>query len=171
MRPIGRSPAAGAAAGPIAGFGVLHEVGRIVQREDEPESVLHAVLHLLLDAMHADRGVFALLDAEGRLSPRAVVDRDGLADLLVGAPLNDNAGSSTGSGYLLLSGTLGRGPGIDLGTADVIFTGVSLNDQAAASLDGGGDLDGNGLADLLFGAPLGDAGGTDAGAVYVLLTP
>ena len=99
------------------------------------------------------------------------VDRDGLADLLVGAPLNDNAGSSTGSGYLLLSGTLGRGPGIDLGTADVIFTGVSLNDQAAASLDGGGDLDGNGLADLLFGAPLGDAGGTDAGAVYVLLTP
>lgn len=78
VRPIGRSPAAG----PIAGFGVLHEVGRIVQREDEPESVLHAVLHLLLDAMHADRGVFALLDAEGRLSPRAVVDRDGLAEPL-----------------------------------------------------------------------------------------
>jgi signal transduction histidine kinase len=32
--------------------------------------------------MHADRGVFALLDAEGRLSPRAVVDRDGLAEPL-----------------------------------------------------------------------------------------
>lgn len=99
------------------------------------------------------------------------VDRDGLADLLIGAPLNDNAGSASGAGYLLLSGSLARGPGIDLGTADVIFTGVSLNDQAASSVDGAGDLDGNGLSDLLFGAPLGDAGGTDAGAVYVLLAP
>ena len=53
-------------------------------------------------------------------------------------------------------------------TASATFTGEALYDSAGYDLDGGGDIDGDGLDDLLIGAPENSAGGASAGAAYVV---
>jgi hypothetical protein len=88
------------------------------------------------------------------------VDGDGYADLLVGAPHRDTA---TGSAYLML------GPfesAISLSAADAELVGEAADDAAGAAL-AGGDLDGDGIGDLVIGAYGNDAGGARSGAVYV----
>ncbi len=96
------------------------------------------------------------------------VDGDGLDDLLVGAGGNDVGGSDAGAAYLL-SGTV-RGL-VSLADAQARLTGEALFDRAGAAVAGAGDADGDGLDDLLVGAPSHTAGGTDAGAAYLVLGP
>jgi hypothetical protein len=96
------------------------------------------------------------------------VDGDGYADLLIGASGNDGGGSDAGAAYLLPGTTRGYSA---LSAAPARLTGAAAFDQAGAALAGAGDVDGDGLGDLLVGAPGHDAGGTDAGAAYLLLGP
>ena len=96
------------------------------------------------------------------------VDGDGISDLLVGEPYRDVSGSDDGAAYLLLGPITGS---ISGASADLIMLGAASGDQAALAVAGGGDLDGDGLDDLLVGAGREDSGGTDAGAVYVILSP
>jgi len=90
-------------------------------------------------------------------------DGDGIAELLVGSIFDDGGGNRAGAATLWfgpLTGTRsladawrtvqGEAPDDALGTAVTI-----------------GDLDGDGLGDLLLGAPQQDAGPTDAGATYL----
>lgn len=56
-----------------------------------------------------------------------------------------------------------------LSTADAAWAGEEASNYAGWALDGAGDLDADGYADLAVGAYLNDAGGTDAGGVYVIL--
>lgn len=90
------------------------------------------------------------------------VNGDGLADILIGA---HNSGA--GKAYLIygsasLSSTFG------LGLADVKFTGESGDDKAGQVVAGAGDVNADGYADILIGAPYDDTGATDAGAVYLI---
>ena len=59
---------------------------------------------------------------------------------------------------------------IDLG-ASPSWVGETLGDQLGAGLAGGGDLDGDGAADLALGNPGEDSAGARAGAVWVLRGP
>jgi len=96
------------------------------------------------------------------------VNGDGLADLLIGAPGWDAAGVDAGAAFLVL----GPGDGVgDLGDADQVFVGEAADDAAGTSVAGGGDLDGDGLHDLLISAPQNDGGGGSAGKAYVLVSP
>jgi hypothetical protein len=94
------------------------------------------------------------------------VDGDGLADLLVGAPGNDDAGSDSGATYVVLGEAAGT---LDLSAADAKLVGEDAGDWAGSAVAGAGDVDGDGRADLLIGALYDDDGGTDAGAAYVVL--
>ncbi len=96
------------------------------------------------------------------------VDGDGQADLLVGANGQDSGGSSSGSAYLLLGPVTADLP---LAEADAKRWGESANDMASYGLAGAGDVNADGYADLLVGAPYDDSGGNDAGAAYLLLGP
>lgn len=99
------------------------------------------------------------------------VDADGLTDVLLGSIFRDDGGEDAGAAYLVLAGTLDGAGVFDLGLADHVFTGEAAGDHAGLGGAGPGDLDNDGFDDLLVTAPLQDGAGSDAGAVYVLLTP
>ncbi|MHC4513958.1 MAG: hypothetical protein ACYS5W_09690, partial [Planctomycetota bacterium] len=86
------------------------------------------------------------------------VNGDGFADLVVGARGDDNSGSNSGSARVL-SGK----DGTILRTLD----GDSAEDQLGDSVSGAGDVNGDGFADLIVGAPLDDNNGLDSGSARV----
>jgi hypothetical protein len=90
------------------------------------------------------------------------VDDDGYDDLLVGA-----GGYRSAGGVFLV-----RGPGaatVDvIRSADAIFSGVA-GDTLGAAIALPGDIDGDGLGDIVLGSETGRSGGTAYGAAYVFL--
>jgi hypothetical protein len=46
-----------------------------------------------------------------------------------------------------------------------------VSDSSGYGVGGGGDVDNDGLDDLLVGAALNDAGGDEAGRVYLFIAP
>ena len=106
------------------------------------------------------------------VAPAGDVNGDGIDDLVVGAPRYD-AGRQTNTGAAwVVFGTGKR----DLGAGSIVaaqgfrIDGAAPFDTAGAAVAGIGDVNGDGLDDVLVGAPLADAGGRkDAGAAYVVL--
>ncbi|MDG1480782.1 MAG: MopE-related protein [Myxococcota bacterium] len=94
------------------------------------------------------------------------VDGDGLDDLLIGAYGDDDNGSNAGAAYLILGGLSGY---LDLSIADAKLRGEGSGDYAGRSVSGGGDIDGDGLSDLIVGAYGEDTGGSAAGSAYMVL--
>jgi hypothetical protein len=91
------------------------------------------------------------------------VDGDGLDDLLVGAP--SYANTEHGRAYLVLAAGLPASGAVDLATADVTITGLAAGDRTGEVVASAGDVDGDGLGDLLVTAPGHDGAATDAGVV------
>ena len=87
------------------------------------------------------------------------VDGDGFADLIVGAILDDNNGTRSGSARVF-SGLVGS----------VLYTidGDSVNDEFGFSVSGAGDVNGDGFADLIVGAHLDDNNGFHSGSARVI---
>ena len=112
-------------------------------------------------------------EAEGDQSGQAVAgagdfNGDGLGDLLVGAPLNAEAGHEAGQAYLVLGRDTGWALDTSLAGADASFLGEEVSAWAGSSVAGVGDVDGDGFDDILFGAPRANDGGTQAGKVYLV---
>lgn len=94
------------------------------------------------------------------------MDGDGTPDIAVSAYSEASGGVGAGAAYLFygpVSGTL------SVVAADASFLGEGTADRAGTSLSMHGDMDGDGFSDLAIGAPAEDAGGSAAGAVYVIL--
>lgn len=98
------------------------------------------------------------------------VDGDGVADLLIGAPVYDVTGESgalTDAGRaLLVSGALlsvGGDPAVSQ------LDGVAYAENNATGVALVGDVNGDGLADALIGAHGNDVAGENAGAAYLVL--
>jgi len=103
------------------------------------------------------------------LSAAGDVDGDGLGDLLLGAPGNtDGGGDRSGKTYLFF-GRLGPWPA-DLSSYDGAFVGEGGDQRSGFSIDSG-DVNGDGLDDLVVGAYYNSDGGCNAGKVYVLFSP
>ncbi|WP_199221240.1 S-layer family protein, partial [Limnohabitans sp. JirII-29] len=97
------------------------------------------------------------------------VNGDGLADLLVSAPYSGNRAGQT---YLVL-GTTSTSTielsNIAAGTGGFVINGACASDQSGFSVSGAGDVNGDGLADLLVGAPYSStSAGSTAGRSYVI---
>ena len=97
------------------------------------------------------------------------VDGDGLDDLLIGAGYADNDGLYyVGRSYLVLGSSLAGTTTIELASADYIFVGEGASANAGLSLQSAGDVDGDGLADILI-APRVPANDSEAGKAYLIL--
>ena len=92
---------------------------------------------------------------------------DGRSDLLVGQ--NDYASSHEieGTTWLVLGPVTGTHALDDI--AATRFTGTNPGDQAGVAVSFAGDLDADGLSDILIGAPGDDTYGDNAGAAYLIL--
>jgi hypothetical protein len=106
------------------------------------------------------------------VSARHDLDQDGYDDLFIGA----TGENSTGAAHVFL----GRSdadlshldPVLDSSAMDVSLAGDAAGDRFGASLDARSDINGDGFAELLVGAPLADPDGVaDAGQVRVFLGP
>jgi hypothetical protein len=121
---------------------------------------------LLADA-HAKLVGEATLDYAGvSVKDAGDVDDDGLADFLVGADCNDTNGSNSGASYLQLGPVTGT---VDLSTASVRFYGEAADDRSGHDVAAAGDVDADGYDDIVIGAYGDDLGGSEAGAMYLLL--
>lgn len=101
----------------------------------------------------------------GKLAAAGDVDGDGFDDLLLGSSANSEVGR-LGAAYLVLGGqSLASG---SLAHADVRFSGEAGGDFAER-VAGAGDIDDDGYADLLVGAPQYVQSEPSAGMVYLVL--
>ncbi|MGH7321650.1 MAG: FG-GAP-like repeat-containing protein [Candidatus Rokuibacteriota bacterium] len=97
------------------------------------------------------------------------VNGDGVGDVIVGAPLNDGGAKDAGAVYVFHGGD--KGPSA---TPNQIIRGIAEGDQFGYVVRCAGDLNGDGVHDVVVGTPLedlnipGDLSGPDTGAVYVL---
>jgi hypothetical protein len=107
-------------------------------------------------------------DGAGMAIAAADLDGDGLGDFVIGAASGDAGGSGAGTVYFV-SGPLTAN--LDLSRADALLTGESASDVAGSDVDASGDVDGDGIRDLLIAAPGDHGGGYGAGAVYLVLGP
>jgi hypothetical protein len=124
------------------------------------------------DAIYQYYGEASLDYAGFSVAGAGDVNGDGLADFLVGADYNDAGGPEAGAAYLILgrdtpSGGYLSGTG---GNTIYRFAGEAGGDHAGSGVDGAGDVNGDGYADLLIGSDFNDDGGPDAGAAYLLFS-
>jgi hypothetical protein len=102
------------------------------------------------------------------------VNGDGIADVIVGAPFADPSGRyAAGSSYVVFVKTTGFAASLDLATltgADGFrLDGAAAYDQSARAVSAAGDVNGDGIGDLIVGAPYADPSGRNyAGSSYVV---
>jgi len=92
------------------------------------------------------------------------VDGDGYDDVVIGAYLDDELGSASGSVFLFLGGPQGVDP---TGATMLNASDGEAEDYFGLSVAAAGDVDGDGYADLIVAADGDDDVATNAGAAYV----
>lgn len=118
-------------------------------------------------------------EADGDLSGTSTaalgdVDGDGLPDAAIGAPRSDATAEDSGSIYVVLGSTAAIATAFPLGSADALIRGPDAGARFGQEVVPAGDIDGDGRADILAGAPRWGAtgpGGPGPGKAYLLLSP
>ncbi len=102
--------------------------------------------------VHADAG------CGGAVAGAGDVNADGFADVLVGASRDSATGTGEGAAYIFLGGPDGLAA-----TPDWSATGAAGGAAFGSTVAGAGDVNGDGMDDLLVGAP----GAADGGRAYL----
>ncbi len=114
----------------------------------------------------------ALDDAFGQIVGGAGdLNGDGFDDLVVGTPQNDDGASQNAGAAYLLYGAASLSATYQMNGAGVNVTiiGKGANDYLGLNVIGTGDVNEDGIDDLLIGADQNDDGAANGGAAYILL--
>ena len=97
-------------------------------------------------------------------------NNDGLADIIVSAPKAANGSASVAGAVYVVLGQANRSSDVDLGSLNGSNGGFRLGGQVGDNLGsavaGAGDMNGDGLADVVFGAPTKTLGQGEAYALF-----
>lgn len=100
------------------------------------------------------------------------INGDDTDDLVIGAVLAGSPGAYNGASYVVFGSDEVWPASINLSTLDgsngVVINGVNPGDEAGASVSAAGDINGDGIDDLVIGAPEADPNGDDSGSSYVV---
>jgi len=100
------------------------------------------------------------------------INGDGLGDLIIGAIGADPNGSSSGSSYVVFGKTTGFAGTQALSSLNGIngfrLDGASGGDYSGRSVSAAGDINGDGVDDLIIGAWRADPNGEESGSSYVV---
>jgi hypothetical protein len=100
------------------------------------------------------------------------VNGDGLADVIVGTPSTYYGSQTAGESYVVFGkadGTAVDLADVEAGSGGFVIKGIDPYDYAGRTVSGAGDVNGDGLADVIVGAYGGDPGGNSyAGESYVV---
>jgi len=117
----------------------------------------------------------AAFDQSGRsVSAAGDVNGDGIDDLIIGADGADpNGNSAAGKSYVVFGADTGLPNPIDLSTLNglngFVLNGEAAFDQSGRSVSAAGDVNGDGIDDLIIGADEADPNGnSNAGKSYVV---
>lgn len=97
------------------------------------------------------------------------INGDGKSDILIGAP-SDKDGSVIGKVYLFFSNSMAlklNGSDILTTSADLTFSEASAGEQFGFSTAIAGDINGDGYADIITGAPYTNDNADNSGTVYI----
>jgi hypothetical protein len=130
--------------------------------------------NLKLSALDGTNGFVAAGDSSGSaVSTAGDVNGDGVDDLLIGASDASPNADRSGASYVVFGGAaVGSVGNLELsaldGTNGFRLSGVAERDYSGYAVSTAGDVNGDGVEDLLIGAPFADPNGFDSGASYVV---
>ncbi|WP_229452772.1 integrin alpha [Nostoc sp. CHAB 5715] len=108
------------------------------------------------------------------LSNAGDINNDGIDDLIIGVPTASPKGNGAGQSYVVFGGTnLGSGGTLNLsdlnGTNGFFINGIAANDYSGSSVSNAGDINNDGIDDLIIGTPVASPNGiSNAGQSYVV---
>ena len=97
------------------------------------------------------------------------VNGDGLDDLIIGASHDDTNGSNTGASFVVFGKAGSEVVELStIGTGGFAINGISAGEATGSSVSGAGDVNGDGLDDVIVGAPFSGSDGVLSGAGFVV---
>lgn len=100
------------------------------------------------------------------------INGDGIDDLIIGTPYGNAGAADTGISYVVFGSDQGLPNPLNLsdlnGVNGIVINGVNGYSYSGTSVGSAGDINGDGIDDLVIGAPYANPGGNYAGAAYIV---
>ncbi len=117
-------------------------------------------------------GIDANDDSGYSVNSAGDINGDGIDDIIIGAIGGDPNGGSSGETYIVFGNSLGFPATFELSSLDgsngFVLNGINAIDFSGWSVSGAGDINGDGIDDIIIGAQLGDPNGGASGETCIV---